>query len=305
MSGTLLLAALVVGCPQQKEVLEHAATAIEKSYVTEDGAAQIAQAVREWARLDRYADACGDWKAFSSRLHRDLDAYDGHFYLERIAGKTDSGDDWLVAWRAEAIPTNAGIREVRVYEGNIGYIRLSTFYSWEIAKAKMVNAFELIKDSEGLILDLRQNGGGDAETANQVVRAFLGDEVKAVQRIESRNGAKPDVLPKRDMPLYGRGLVVLVDRRSGSAAEYVAYSLQAAGRAKVVGARSGGVANMMDEPEQLPHGFEISIPNARPVNEKTGKNWEGAGVIPDVGGGDDPIYVARRVFSGDAKAGSR
>ncbi|TKR34227.1 S41 family peptidase [Luteimonas gilva] len=300
MSGEVLLAALLAACPQQAEVLDGVAKAVEQTYVAEAEAGLIAESVRDWSKRHRYADACGDWAAFAERLNRDLDAYDGHFFVERIASGPESKPeaDWLMAWRAEAGPSNAGVREVKVFEGNVGYLRLTTFYPWDLAKTKLSNAFALLKDTEGMILDLRQNGGGDADTAAQLVRAFLGDGIKAVQRIESRKGTKTEDLPARDMAGYSRGLVVLVDRRSGSAAEYVAYSLQAEGRASVIGSRSGGVANLMDEPQPLPHGFKITIPNAKPVNMRTGKNWEGSGVTPDMKGGDDPIYAARQFLSG-------
>ena len=146
---------------------------------------------------------------------------------------------------------------------------------------------------------------GDADSANQLVRAILGGDVESVQRIESRRGTTLEALPKLDMPAYPHGIVVLMDRRSASASEFVAYSLQAAGRATVVGSRSAGAASMLGEPDVLPHGFQISIPDASPVNLKTGRNWDGSGVAPDMGGGDDPLFVARRILAGDVKPGVR
>lgn len=307
MNAAMVLATVLASCPQQAEVLDGAAKAIEETYVIETEAARIAESVREWSRRNRYADACGDWEAFASRFNRDLDAYDGHFYFERIVKKpgAEPEADWLMAWRAEAVPSNAGVREVRVFDGNIGYIRLSTFYSWDIAKDKLNHAFGLVADTEGLILDLRQNGGGDTETAEQVVRTFLADEVKAVQKIDSRTGTKADDLPERGLAAYRNGLVVLVDRRSASAAEFVAYSLQAAGRASVIGSRTGGGANLLGDPRPLAHGFQLSIPDARPINLKTGKNWEGDGVTPDTKGGDDPVFAARMALSRKPTPASR
>lgn len=307
MGHSILLAAAMVagGCPGQQAVLDAAAQAIERDYVIEAEARQIADSVRGWAADKRYADACGDWPAFVERFNRDLDAYDGHFHAERPdGGQAGSGDDWLMAWRATGVASNMGVREVRVFEGNVGYLRLSSFYPWDLAAPKIRNALELLKDTEGLVLDLRQNGGGDDRTAGQLVRAFLGDDVSAVQRIESRNGTRPDPLPARDVPAYDGRVVVLVDRRSASASEFVAYTLQAAGRAAVVGSRSAGAATMFDEPVALPDAVQLFIPDARPVNLTTGGNWNREGVKPDIAGGDDPVHVARRVISGDLKVPS-
>jgi carboxyl-terminal processing protease len=297
MLEMLLLATLATACPEHERVLTGAAAVIESHYVDAGQASQIAQAVREWSARGHYRGSCNDPAAFLWELNRNLDAYDGHFHVERTKEETSSGDDWLMAWRAQSGPSNAGVREVRVMEGNVGYLRLTTFYPWDIAKPKLVNAFKLLDDTTGLILDLRQNGGGDAYTANQLVRAFLGENAGSVQRIESRRDTKADPLPKLDMPSFDRPIVVLVDRRSASASEFVAYALQAAGRAKVVGARSAGAASMLGEPIKLPDGYQIHIPEARPVNLTTVTNWEGDGVLPDVPGGDDPIHVARRILA--------
>jgi hypothetical protein len=63
-----------------------------------------------------------------------------------------------MAWRADARSNGAGVREVRVLEGNIGYLRLSTFYPLDLARPKLAAAFTLLADTDGLVLDLRQNG---------------------------------------------------------------------------------------------------------------------------------------------------
>src|SRR5690606_15864006 len=188
MGHALLLAALLAGgCPEQQEVLEQVADAIERRYVTADEARQVAGAVRGWSATGRHADACGDWPAFIARLNRDLDAYDGHFHVERLlAEKAGGDDDWLMAWRAAGIPTNMGVREVRVFEGNVGYLRLASFYPWDMAGPKIRNALELVEETQGLVVDLRGNGGGDDQTAGQLVRAFLGDDLDAVQHIQAR-----------------------------------------------------------------------------------------------------------------------
>lgn len=304
MSHALWVALLLGGCPQQGEVLEQAAREIEKRYVVKEEAKQIASSIRDWATTGRYADACGDWRAFSDRLNRDLDAYDGHFHVEQVvAGEAQSEDDWLMAWRAGAVPANMGVREVKVLEGNVGYIRLTSFYPWEMARNKIQDALTLVGDTEALVLDLRQNGGGDSDTANQLVRAFLDDSVQSVQAIQNRSGTRSEVLPGRALARYEGGVVVLLDRRSASAAEYVAYSLQSLSRAVVVGARSAGAATMLGDPRPLAHAFRIYIPDAQPVNAVTGGNWNREGVVPDTTGGDDPVYVARRILSADLGAG--
>lgn len=292
----VLGALLAAACPSQDAVLQAAATAIQAQYLDEAEGARIAAAVRGWSSQRRYADSCADPQAFSARLNQDLDVFDGHFHVERA--DADAGqDDWLMAWRADARGNGAGVREVRVLEGNIGYLRLSTFYPLDLARPKLAAAFSLLADTNGLVLDLRQNGGGDDGSADLLVRTLLEPGITEVQALEQRGRRTAVRLPPASLPPYLKPLVVLIDRRTGSAAEFVAYSLQAVARARIVGSRSGGAAHMFDDPVQLPDGYQISIPDRQPINLRTGSNWERTGITPDVPGGDDPLFIARQLLA--------
>lgn len=292
MLGALLAAA----CPAQDGVLQAAASAVQAQYLDEAEGARIAAALRSWSTQQRYADSCSDPAAFSARLNQDLDMFDGHFHLERVDAAAGQ-DDWLMAWRADARSNGAGVREVRVLEGNVGYLRLSTFYPLDLARPKLAAAFMLLADTDGLVLDLRQNGGGDDASADLLVRTLLDAKIGTVQQLDQRGRRTPVPLPPASLPAYLKPLVVLIDRRTGSAAEFVAYSLQALGRARIVGTRSGGAAHMFGDPVLLPDGYQISIPDRQPINLRTGGNWEGTGVRPDVAGGDDPLFIARQLLA--------
>lgn len=292
----MLGALLATACPAQDAVLQAAASAVQAQYLDEAEAARIADALRSWSAQQRYADSCSDPAAFSARLNQDLDMFDGHFHVERVDAAAGQ-DDWLMAWRADARSNGAGVREVRVLEGNIGYLRLSTFYPLDLARPKFAAAFTLLAGTDGLVLDLRQNGGGDDASADLLVRTLLDAKIGAVQQLDQRGRRTPVPLPPASLPVYQKPLVVLIDRRTGSAAEFVAYSLQALGRARIVGTRSGGAAHMFGDPVLLPDGYQISIPDRQPINLRTGGNWEGTGVRPDVAGGDDPLFIARQLLA--------
>lgn len=294
---SLIFALTLAGCPVQEQVLSAAADRIEAEYMDPAEGAAIAANVRGWRDQGRYHAECGRDEVFAAQFQRDLAVYDAHFRVEATEAGPDA-DNWLTLWRASAVAANSGVREVRVMEGNIGYLRLSSFHSWDLAHPKLESALHLLTDVAGLILDLRQNGGGDGETAGHVLRALLPAESESVAWMETRHGRTEERLPDPVLPAVAAQtpIMVLIDRRTGSAAEAVAYALQSQGRAELVGIRSGGAAHMIGDPVSLPHGFSMGIPEARPIDRITGVNWEQTGVNPDVDGGDDPLFIARRML---------
>ncbi|WP_373565890.1 S41 family peptidase [Microbulbifer okhotskensis] len=78
--------------------------------------------------------------------------------------------------------------------------------------------------------------------------------------------------------------MILINQRSFSASESTVFSLQQLGRASVIGSANAGGAHIMETPQSLPFGFEIGIPDSRPVSTIAGGrlNGEGYGVIPDI-----------------------
>lgn len=79
-----------------------------------------------------------------------------------------------------------------------------------------------------------------------------------------------------DRPVY-----VLTSAITFSGGEDVAYTLQAHGRAVLVGETTRGGAHPTDRHVVTEH-ILVTVPTARTVNSVTGTNWEGVGVVPDV-----------------------
>ena len=87
-----------------------------------------------------------------------------------------------------------------------------------------------------------------------------------------------------DRPVY-----VLTSSRTFSGGEDLCYTLQALGRAEVIGERTGGGAHPT-RPFPISAAVHIGIPFARSVNPVTGTNWQGTGVVPDVAVPEDQAY---------------
>jgi C-terminal processing protease CtpA/Prc len=73
---------------------------------------------------------------------------------------------------------------------------------------------------------------------------------------------------------------LLTSARTFSGGEDFCYTLQALGRAEVIGEVTGGGAHL-PRPFPISPAVHIGIPLARSINPVTGTNWQGTGVIPD------------------------
>jgi hypothetical protein len=190
-----------------------------------------------------------------------------------------------LAMRQKGRLDNFGIRRVERLDGNVGYLDLHRVPVPANAGPAIAAAMELVAGTYALIIDLRHNGGGSPEGVvfwcsylfneqpthfNDIFRADTG---------ETRQfWALPYVPGIRyvDRPVY-----VLTSSHTFSGGEDFCYTLQALGRAQVIGETTGGGAHPT-RPFPISAAVHIAIPFARSVNPVTGTNWQGTGVVPDV-----------------------
>jgi carboxyl-terminal processing protease len=121
----------------------------------------------------------------------------------------------------------------------IGYIRLERFGEKTVEEMRAA-LVEISGSVEGLVVDLRYNGGGVLEAAVEICEMFLGPD-KLVVSTRTRHGQEVQFWTRSaarfptDIPI-----VVIVNRYSASASEIVAACLQDHGRAIIVGERTFG-----------------------------------------------------------------
>jgi hypothetical protein len=162
---------------------------------------------------------------------------------------------------------------------------LRYFDSITYAGSTAVAAMAFIANSDAVIIDLRQNGGGEPAMVQLLLSYFFGPERVHYNSFYSRAAssieqfwslARVEGARMPEVPLY-----VLTARRTGSAAEGFAYALQALGRATIVGRATAGAANP-GETFEANNGFSLFVSTGKAVNPITGTNWEKTGVQPDV-----------------------
>lgn len=144
----------------------------------------------------------------------------------------------------------------------LGWITLPAFYAdmdtHESGCTKDVKRLleRLMKENiNGLVLDLRGNGGGSLEEAISLTGLFI-KKGPVVQAVDWRREV-PDFRPSRNAePLYNGPLVILTDKTSASASEILAAAIQDYGRGVIVGDEStfgkGTVQTIIDMKRVMP-----------------------------------------------------
>jgi carboxyl-terminal processing protease len=150
-----------------------------------------------------------------------------------------------------------------MYQGDIAYVKLEEFGQHaadeiEISLKKMMEKTEL----KGVILDLRDNGGGLLNEAVQIVGLFVGENRSIVTlRGQNVTGPKNWITPNKAL-LPNIPLVVLVNEHSASASEVVSGSLQDMDRAVIMGQTSFG-KGLVQNYASLPYRTQMKLTVAK------------------------------------------
>ncbi|MDR1775113.1 MAG: S41 family peptidase [Actinomycetes bacterium] len=186
------------------------------------------------------------------------------------------GDPYSVTVKRDKIESPNTV--TKMLDGDIGYVRLYEFN--QKATDELSREYEdLIKQgARGLILDLRENPGGDLQEAIGVSSLFI--DSGAIVQIESRDSSQPEILKATGDTLSKQlPLICLVDANSASASEIVSGALQDYDRAKLVGTVTYGKGSVQT---QLSFGSgAIFMTTAHYLTAK-GRVINGIGNTPDV-----------------------
>ncbi|WP_422448971.1 MULTISPECIES: carboxy terminal-processing peptidase [unclassified Endozoicomonas] len=172
----------------------------------------------------------------------------------------------------------------------IGVIELPTFYiDFKAAQAgdpdyksttrDVRRLLEKLKKEkvDGLIIDLRGNGGGSLQEANELTGLFIDKGPTVVVR-NNRGRAERQEDPDSEQ-LYDGPMVVMIDRLSASASEIFAGAMQDYGRALIVGSQSYGKGTVQSI-QPLNHG-QLKLTLAK-FYRISGQSTQNRGVIPDI-----------------------
>ena len=273
----------------RREIIDNTATLLETRYVDPEKGAMLARslprAAEQWTTItdpEEFASVVTDWL----RAH----SGDGHLGLSHSVEPISlgAGEEAFSAAEMErwyGAHVNHGVQKIERLDGNIMLLELRVFPPPAMAADVIAAAMTVVAQGDALIIDLRNNGGG-AETANLVTGYLLDEGGQPLTGTydrpsdEFRANTSPSWVPGRKFG-GAKPLFILTSHRTFSAAEALAYNLQALGRATIVGETTGGGAHPFEYRRVHEH-FALDLPEARSINPITGTNWQNVGVQPDV-----------------------
>jgi carboxyl-terminal processing protease len=192
----------------------------------------------------------------------------------RFLFQDENGRDHPITLRAE-LEDPTPLRRAETLPGNILLVALGGFDTGDAGWIR--DEIERARPS-GLILDLRDNGGGEADVIARVAGLFFAENRPLVRRIgrqtsiQNTRGAGEDA--------YAGPLALLVGGDSASGAEALAALIQESGRGTVVGERTAGALTGAAN-YRLPDGGELTVAEFD-IGTPGGQRLEGVGLKPAV-----------------------
>ncbi len=284
---------MTIDAKSRGEIIDSILSNLNDSYVFPDIAKKMEEDIRSRINGKEY-DAVTSAKAFAQKLTEDLQSVskDKHlrvrYSFEPIPVRQKRNEptaEEISNFQNQMRRINFGFEKVERLQGNIGYIDLRGFFAPELGAETVAAAMNFINNTDALIIDLRQNGGGNPEMVALICSYLFGDKPVHLNDLYFREGdkteefwTKPTVLGKK----YGdKDVYVLTSARTFSGAEEFANNLKVLKRATIIGETTGGGANPGGVFRISDH-FGVFIPVGRAINPVTKTNWEGVGVKPDV-----------------------
>jgi len=279
----------------KKNTIDSITHLLSENYVYPSIAEKMNTFIQVQLKEQRYANIKSS-TVFADKLTEDLQSIskDKHLNIrhnpkrvaaQRIQEAQPESNEVDSDFLRQAQQENFGFKEVKIIDGNIGYLKLSRFYDASIGGDTAVSAMNFLANTDALIIDLRKNGGGEPSMVQLITSYLYGSEPVHLNSfywrpsdIHTQTWTLPHVQGKKrpDVPVY-----VLTSRGTFSAAEEFSYNLRNLKRATLVGETTGGGAHPGGT-EIVNDQFTIWLPQGRAINPITDTNWEGVGVKPHI-----------------------
>ena len=284
---------LTIDAATRTKVIDGVLKRLNDSYVFPEVAKKMEVSIRERVNNKEY-DQVTSAKDFASKLTNDLQAVSNDKHLrvryshrpipERGPRREPTAEEREQNKR-ELTWMNHGFSKVERLPGNIGYLEFLNFLDPELGAETVASAMNFVNGTEALIIDMRNNGGGDPAMVALVCSYLFGPEPVHLNDLYWREGnrtdefwTKKEVAGKRYL---NKDVYVLTSKRTFSGAEEFTYNLKNLKRATIIGETTGGGAHPGGG-FRISENFGMFVPTGRAISPITKTNWEGTGVTPDI-----------------------
>lgn len=211
---------------------------------------------------------------------------DSSYAISKMKGKKGTNVSISVMRKGNKKPITFNIkREVihdntvsyKMLDNNIGYISVSAFET--VTKKQFKSSVDCLekKNEKGLIIDLRDNGGGLLDTALDMLDQIL--PKKLVVYTKDKNGVAEEYYTKDDKEIK-IPIVILVNGNSASASEVFCGALRDYGKAKLLGTKTFG-KGIVQSSFAFRDGTGLKFTTSKYYTPK-GINIHGTGFEPDI-----------------------
>ena len=262
---------------------------LDRIYILPDVAKKMESAIRA-RQAKREYDSITSGQELARVLNDDLQQVhnDDHLYVEYFPAGIpyDSQKPPVAAdvqrFRENGRRRNYEYRKVERLDGGVGLLQVDGFYPEEWAQDTIVAAMSFLANSEAIILDFRQNHGGDGPT---LLCSYFFEEETHLNDVYNREEnttrqfwTYPIVPGKK---LADKDLYILTSHETVSAPEAVAEDMQYLKRAIIVGEKTHGGAHPTTAYRITDH-FSAAIPFARTIHPGSSTDVGATGVKPDI-----------------------
>lgn len=280
----------------RKRIVDGIAAKLTELYVYPEIAQAMIQTLREHEERGDYR-AITSGTEFAAVLRDDMlkVSHDHHIFVDYSPFTPDTdgpadddkphppSPDEVARRRAELEKGNCAFTKVEILPRNVGYLKFNAFLDPEVCGPTATDALGFIAHTDAVIVDLRDNGGGDPAMVDLIASYFFSQPTH-INDLYNRHDDKTTqywTLPYLPGQRISAPLYILTSSHTFSGAEEFAYDMQTQKRATIVGEVTGGGAHPVRGVSVGDH-FTLGVPLARPINPVTHTDWEGKGIVPEV-----------------------
>lgn len=178
---------------------------------------------------------------------------------------------------------NFGFEHVQRLQGNVGYINFKGFADPKSSAKVLESAMNFVANTNSLIIDLRENGGGDNGMLLLFCSYFFNTKTDLYTTYSRYNNTTDlnSTLPKVSGEKYlNKKVYILTSNKTFSAGEALAYFFKEYKLAEIIGEKTGGAANPVKD-FIIQDQYLLLVPAGKVTSSVSHSNWEHIGVTPD------------------------